>query len=59
MPTLTDQGDRHTIIDRRKGQYICFPDVVQAGDGRLIVVYNEADKHIAPTRRTQIGRAHV
>ena len=56
MPTLTDQGDRHTIIDRRKGQYICFPDVVQAGDGRLIVVYNEADKHIAPTRRTLLTK---
>lgn len=52
MPTLTEHTDRHTIIDRRDGEYICFPDVIRAADGRLIVAYNEADQHVAPSRRT-------
>ncbi len=51
MPSLTKLADRHTIIDRREGEYICFPDVVQADDGRLIIAYNESDKHVSPTRR--------
>jgi len=56
MPTLTDATDRHTVIDRRDREYICFPDVVRAEDGRLIVAYNESDKHIQPTRRVLLVR---
>jgi len=56
MPTLTDQTDRHTLIDRREGEYICFPDVVRTDDGRLIVAYNESDKHVEPTRRVLLIR---
>lgn len=52
MPTLTDKPDRHIVIDRRHGEYIAFPDVIRADNDRLIVVYNEADKHVQPSRRT-------
>jgi len=51
MPSLTDKANRHVIIDRRDGEYICFPDVIMADDGRLIVAYNESDRHVTPDRR--------
>ena len=51
MPTITDIADRHTVIDRREGEYLCFPDVVRADDGRLIAAYNDADQHVSPSRR--------
>ena len=51
MPSLSDQADRHVVIDRRAGCYLAFPDVVRAADGTLIVAYNEADRHVRPTRR--------
>lgn len=51
MPTLSDIPARHVIIDKRDDEYIAFPDVIRAGN-RLIVAYNEADKHVQPTRRT-------
>lgn len=51
MPTLTDKTDRHTIIDRRDGEYLCFPDVVMAADGRLVAAYNEAEQHVSPEKR--------
>ena len=57
MPTLTDDASRHTIIDRRDGHYLCFPDVVRAGDGRLVVAYNEADRHVRPSRRRLLFKA--
>lgn len=47
MPTLTDKTDRHVIIDRRPGQYIAFPDVCLTGNGGLLAVYRESDKHVA------------
>lgn len=50
MPSIDHKTDRHGIIDRRDGEYICFPDVLFA-DGRLIVAYNEADRHVTPDRR--------
>ncbi|MDC0335665.1 glycoside hydrolase [Pseudodesulfovibrio sp.] len=56
MSTLTDKANRHTIIDRRDGEYICFPDVVRAADGTLIVAYNEQDKHIQPKRRVVLTK---
>ena len=49
MPSLIDQPDRHTIIDARRGHYLCFPDVCMA-DGRLLAVYNDYDQHVG-TRR--------
>lgn len=55
MPSLSDSADRHVVIDRRDGEYLCFPDVVFS-DGRLIVAYNEADQHVSPTRRTVLVR---
>lgn len=55
MPTLTDKADRHVVIDRRDGEYICFPDVIFS-EGRLICAYNEADQHISPTRRKVLVR---
>jgi hypothetical protein len=51
MPTLTLNASRHTVIDRRKDQYLCFPDVVKTADGRLIVAYNEYDQHVGTRRK--------
>jgi len=56
MPSLTNDTSRHVIIDRRDGQYICFPDVIRTDDGRLIVAYNEADQHVKPSRRALLVR---
>lgn len=57
MPSLTDIDERHTVIDRRDGEYLCFPDVVRSGDGTLVVAYNESDKHVQPNRRTLLVRS--
>jgi hypothetical protein len=51
VPSLSDKADRHVVIDRREGNYLAFPDVIRAHDGTLIVAYNEADRHVRPTRR--------
>ncbi|QGY40505.1 exo-alpha-sialidase [Pseudodesulfovibrio cashew] len=56
MPTLTDRADRHVVIDRREGEYLCFPDVVFS-DERLIVAYNAAEQHVTPSRRDLLVRA--
>ena len=45
--TLTHSADRHVIIDRRQEHYLSFPDVGLTESGRSIVVYREADKHVA------------
>jgi hypothetical protein len=50
MPSLTTHPSRHTVIDRRDGHYLCFPDVVRTDTGTLLVAYNEFDKHVG-TRR--------
>ncbi|WP_285906567.1 sialidase family protein [Pseudodesulfovibrio pelocollis] len=55
MPSLTNATDRHTVIDRREGHYLCFPDVVRTGGQRLLVVYNEYDQHVG-TRRALLIR---
>ena len=51
MISITDIADRHAVIDRREGEYLCFPDVLRADDGRLIAAYNESDRHVTPSRR--------
>lgn len=51
MPSISALPDRHTVIDARQGHYLCFPDVVQLGDGRLLVAYNEFEKHVGSPRR--------
>lgn len=51
MPSLHDAADRHVVIDRRPGHYLCFPDVCLADDGALICVYNEFDRHVGTRRR--------
>ncbi|MBI5519556.1 MAG: exo-alpha-sialidase [Desulfovibrio sp.] len=51
MPSLTNATDRHVVIDKRAGQYLCFPDVCLADDGALICAYNEFDQHVATRRR--------
>lgn len=56
MPTLTHLPNRHTVIDRRDGEYICFPDVIRAADGSLVVAYNEADQHVTPSKRKLLVR---
>ena len=47
MPTLTDNTGRHVIIDKRQGHYLSFPDIGLTKTGRLIVIYREADRHVA------------
>ncbi|WP_419785046.1 sialidase family protein [Pseudodesulfovibrio sp.] len=54
MPSLSDLAARHVVIDRREGEYLCFPDVITAPDGRLVAAYNEADQHVTPSRRTVV-----
>ncbi len=53
MATLTDD-DRHVIIDRRPGHYLAFPDICRTQTGRLVVVYREADQHVATRRKLLI-----
>ncbi|MBN2140256.1 MAG: sialidase family protein [Desulfovibrionaceae bacterium] len=50
MPSLTAQTSRHTVIDQRPGQYLCFPDLCLAPDGRIIAAYNEYDRHVGARR---------
>lgn len=56
MPSLSDISARHVVIDQRKGHYLAFPDVIRAANGRLVVAYNEMDKHVRPDRRILVVR---
>ena len=56
MPSLDAAHERHVVIDRRPGQYLCFPDVCLAADGTLVCVYNEFDRHVG-TRRKLLVKA--
>ncbi|MBF0482434.1 MAG: exo-alpha-sialidase, partial [Desulfovibrionaceae bacterium] len=47
MPSIDHLAGRHVVIDKRKGQYVCFPDVLCSTTRRLIAVYREADTHVA------------
>jgi len=51
MPSLHSARDRHVVIDRRPGHYLCFPDVCLADDGALLCAYNEFDRHVGTRRR--------
>lgn len=51
MPSISETPDRHVVIDRRPGHYLCFPDVCLAPDGRLLAVYNEFNQHVGTRRR--------
>lgn len=57
MPSLDDVWERHVVIDRREGEYLCFPDVCLAADGTLICVYNEFDQHVGTRRKMLIRRS--
>ncbi len=50
MPSISGNDSRHVVIDCRKNQYLCFPDVARMASGRLVCAYQEFDKH-AGTRR--------
>lgn len=54
MPSLSDDPARHVVIDRRPGRYIAFPDVIRTATGRLVVAYNEMDRHVRPNRRVLV-----
>jgi len=41
----------HVTIARDEDQYLSFPDVVLAADGRLVLIYREADAHVATRSR--------
>jgi len=47
MPSISDTDSRHVVIDSRPGHYLSFPDVLLAGNGRLVCVYRQADQHVA------------
>ena len=47
MPSLTHRPDRHVVIDRRADRYLSFPDIGLDRAGTLVVVYREADQHVA------------
>ncbi|MGE4264278.1 MAG: sialidase family protein [Desulfovibrio sp.] len=51
MPSLDAAQDRHVVIDRRAGQYLCFPDVCLTDAGTLLCAYNEFDRHAGTRRR--------
>ncbi len=51
MPSLDTLAERHVVIDRRQGQYLCFPDLCLTDDGRLLCAYNEFDRHVGTRRR--------
>ncbi len=57
MPTLTNDSERHVLIDKREGHYICFPDVCVAPNGDLLAVYNEFDRHVGTRRRLLLKRS--
>ena len=52
MPTLTHDTERHVVVDRRPGHYLSFPDIGLSANGRLFIVYREADQHVA--RRSKL-----
>lgn len=58
MPSLDCAADRHVIIDRRSGQYLCFPDVCLMDDGTLLCAYNEFDQHVG-TRRSLLLKSSL
>lgn len=37
-----------SVIDKRAGRYLSFPDVVRLPSGALLVAYRDADKHFPP-----------
>jgi len=51
MPSLDAAQERHVVIDRRAGQYLCFPDVCLTDAGTLLCAYNEFDRHVGTRRK--------
>ncbi len=49
---------RRVVIAQNDEMYLSFPDVVQAGDGRLVLVYREADAHVATRSRLVLADSH-
>lgn len=50
MPSISDNAQRHSVIDKREGHYLCFPDICRTPSGRLIITYNEYDQHVGNRR---------
>ncbi|BBD07244.1 sialidase family protein [Desulfovibrio ferrophilus] len=57
MHSLTSDAARHTIIDRREGHYLSFPDLWRTPDGELLCAYREADEHVPNRRRLLLSRS--
>jgi len=49
---------RRVVIAQSEGLYLSFPDVVQAKSGRLVLVYREADAHVARHSRLVLADSH-
>ena len=43
MQSLANFSDRHTVVARKEGQYLAFPDIASTRTGRLICVWRESD----------------
>ncbi|WP_461211251.1 sialidase family protein [Desulfocurvus sp. DL9XJH121] len=56
MPSLHQDPDRHTVLDRRPGEYLSFPDLLRLPLGGLVCAYREADAHVPKRRRLLLSR---
>ncbi len=45
-------------VASQDGLYLSFPDVALAGDGRLVLIYREADAHVATVSRLALLDSH-
>ncbi len=57
MLTISSRPERHCIIDKRPGHYTRFPDIALAGNGDLLCVYSEADKHVHTRKKLLLSRS--
>ena len=57
MPSLSSCPERHVVIDRRAGHYLCFPDVCLTDSGDILCAYNEFDRHVGTRRRLLLKRS--
>ena len=54
MQSLANFSDRHTVVARKEGQYLAFPDIASTRTGRLICVWRESDCHVATESRLML-----
>lgn len=57
MSIVSSLPGRHSVIDRRPGHYLSFPDIWMLTDGTLLCAYREADQHVPTRRRLLVKRS--